>query len=112
MESSINNGEVHAVMNRLSPPYKKYHVATSSHKTLFFIEPSSPSRFDIIALVIMALEDEITFLKAEVSEHRTANQRDFRSMEHVVTIEQDVNDIKKFIHKLYNHKEGNSLTFA
>ena len=57
-----------------------------------------PAGFEIIAPVMMALRDEIASLKAEVSEQRTATQRDVRSMEHVVTIKQDVDDTKKFIH--------------
>ena len=59
-----------------------------------------PVRFEIIAPVTIALRDENASLKAEVSEQRTAMQRDFRSMEHVVTIKQDVDYIKKFIHEL------------
>ena len=60
----------------------------------------------------MALRDEIASLNAKVSDHRTAIQRDFRSMEHFVTIKQDVDDTKKFFHELRSHKEDNSLTFA
>ena len=50
--------------------------------------------------MIMTLRDEVTSLKAEISEQRVATQRDVRSLEHVVTINQDVDDIKKFIHEL------------
>ena len=36
-------------------------------------------------------------LKAEVSEDRSATQRDVSSMGHAVTIQKNVDDIKKFI---------------
>ena len=68
-----------------------------------------PSRFGPNAPVIMALRDETASLKAEVSEHRTATQHDARLMEHVVTIKQDDDDIKKFNHEIRNQK-GINLT--
>ena len=71
-----------------------------------------PTWFNIIAPVLMALRDEIASLKAEVSEQRTATQRDVRSMEHVVTVKYHVDGIKKFIHELPNHKADISDTFA
>ena len=71
-----------------------------------------PAGFEIIAPVILALRDEAASLKAEVSEQRTATQRDVCSMEHVVTIKQDVDDIKKFIHELRNHERNSSDKFA
>ena len=71
-----------------------------------------PAAFEIIAPVMMALRDDIASLKAEVSEQRTATQRDIRSMEHVETKKQGVDDIKKFIHEVRNHELNNSYTFA
>ena len=58
-----------------------------------------PAGFKILAPVIMTLRDEITSLKAEISEQRVAIQSDVRSLEHVVTIKHDVGDIKTFIHE-------------
>ena len=63
-----------------------------------------PAGFEIIAPVMMALRDEIASLKAEISEKRTATQHDVHSFEHVVTIKQDVDYIKKLIHELRKKK--------
>ena len=53
-----------------------------------------PAGFEIIAPVIMALRDEKTSVKADISEQRVVTQRDVRSSDHVVVIKQDVDDIK------------------
>ena len=45
-----------------------------------------PGGFEITAPVMMTLRDEFASLKAEVSEQRTATQRDVRSMELIVTL--------------------------
>ena len=71
-----------------------------------------PAGFQIIAPVMMALRDETASLKAEVSNSvRLATQRDVRSMEHVVALKQDVDDVKNFIHELRNHEQNNFDSF-
>ena len=71
-----------------------------------------PSGLDIIASVIMTLRDEIASFKAEVLEHSTPTQRDVRSMEHVVTIKQDIDAIENFIMNFAIIKGGNSHKIA
>ena len=63
----------------------------------------SPFAFNPFAPVLIALIDEIAFLKAEVSEHRKAAQRNVCSIEHVVMIKQDVDNFDKLTHELRNH---------
>lgn len=56
------------------------------------------SGFDSIAVVMCSMRDEVTSLRQEVSQLRQATQNDFKAIEGVSCVIQDVADIKTLLH--------------
>lgn len=54
-----------------------------------------PLNFEVIASVICSMRDEISTIRLELSQVRESNQKDLKSMDDVISIKQDVADIKK-----------------
>ena len=72
-----------------------------------FLSMPPSSAFESLASVMCSLRDEVSALRLEVTEIRKANERDFKALDNVGCIIQDVAEIKLLLHSSPGNNEKN-----
>ena len=91
-------------------PSKMTHHAALSTLATISLNSMPTKSFEAIAPMLLALREEVSALRLEVNGTRKATQMEYKSLQQVVNIAQDISEVKRRIHDVRSSNSTSTTT--